>query len=129
MLGRLCGRVRGRRGEHGAARCPANGRGRARRNAYARRVRLRALFVLRAGHFGPAAAGRAMADHVHARGARDRDQRVRRPRGRRRARVHRPAHGRPRLRLTAGRPDSPWSTSGRHPPPNTIMAAIQRILS
>jgi len=99
-LGRLRGRVRGRRG--GRVRPAADGRGRARRDARARAVRLRALFVLPAGHGGRAAAGRARADRVHRRRTRARDQRVRRPASGPDARLRRQTHARPWVRVTRG---------------------------
>lgn len=101
-LGRLRGRVPGRRrGRHaGRTAAAADGRRRARRNARARRLRLRALFVLRAGHDGHQAAGRRADDHVHRRRANPIGQRVRGTARRRGARVHRQTHGGQAVRLT-----------------------------
>lgn len=100
-LGRLRGRVRGRRRGRRARRrrAAAHRRGRRRGDARARPVRLRALFVLPARHGGRPSAGRARAVHVRARRARAAGQRVGRRRGGPGARGHRPAHGRPRLRV------------------------------
>lgn len=98
-LGRIRGRLRGRRGADRAGRGPPYRGRRARRDARPLSVRLRALFVLPAGHAGHPAAGRAAADHVHGRRTHRDGQRVRRHGSRQPARVHRQAHGRQRLRL------------------------------
>lgn len=108
-VGRLHGRVRGRRDRDGGAGHRAHGRGRARRDARARLIRLRALFVLLAGHGEHRAAGRGAADHVHGRRAHPTDQRIRRPECRPTAVVCRPAHGRPTVRLIHPSPPSPSS--------------------
>jgi len=91
VRGRLPGRRRGR-----DARRPgraADRRRRARRDARARPVRLRALFVLPTGHGERRAARRRAIDQVHSRRAHRAYQRVRRTGGGQAARVHRPAHG------------------------------------
>lgn len=94
-LGPVRGRLPGRRGGRDARRQAhaADGRRRARRDARARPVRLRALFVLPAGHGEHRATRRAAADQVHSRRAYRHHQRVRWTGGRPAARVDRPTHG------------------------------------
>lgn len=121
-LGRLRGRVPGRRrGRHaGRTRAAADGHWRARRDARACRVRLRALFVLRSRDDGHQAAGRRAHDHVHGRRARPTGQRIGRTARRRGASVHRQAHGRQAVRLT--------SVTWYRPPVLPIDKAVSRPL-
>jgi len=91
VRGRLPGRCRGRDARRPAR--AADGRRRARRDARAQPVRLRALFVLPAGHGEHRATRRGTADQVHSRRAYRPHQRVRWTEGRLAARVNRPTHG------------------------------------
>jgi len=113
-LGRVRGRLPGRRRGCDARRPgrAADCRRRARRDARARPVRLRALFVLPAGHGERRTTRRGAADQEHIRRAHPAHQRVGRTGGGQAARVHLATHGRPRVRLTTIR----QPTTTRHRP-------------